>query len=242
MHVRAGFTGRLMKISLVRCSVGYELTFPAPLFELPGRLTTVLAKFYHALAPTFRVPARDLEAFSGTSMADIRMRIRLSNEATIELLADRFNATFGGVQPSHLRGMSPLIALIRKALNEAIPELQVASTRYRFSGWFSADGGRDSVLEYLRGSLSRQGLFSSVGHGLTPSAYSIRTSLESKDERWEVSLLVEPSYSPGSDFFLEVALLFGDGSKYVDHQQMNELSEKIFPSLFKELNIDILNI
>lgn len=84
----------MMKCTLFNFSMRYNALFQRPFFRVQDAKTTVIETLYHALSG-YGVQVKDIVTTGGENLSDQKIRIDLFNrQATIEVTADRFLATF----------------------------------------------------------------------------------------------------------------------------------------------------
>jgi len=117
-------------------NVTYQATFSQLAFPLTGPVGGVNAikTFYHEIHPRFSINTEDIHLFSGSSMADLKMRLLLfGGLGEIELTPERLQATFkNAVKADDLTLIKDCIVLSLNALASWWPEVKFREEILRF--------------------------------------------------------------------------------------------------------------
>jgi len=208
-------------LKFVRSQFVYEAVFDRPVFDraaAPGRM---VAAIYDELAPSWGLALKDIQILQGANLGASGVRVGLFNGlATIDILLDRYVATFNRVQN---RADEDIVVDCLKRLEASLAAGQthfsVASGTATINAWYECDGGGGAVkavLDGLAGGLS--GIAGEFDDGLQVD-YSLGISLRHTDEKWVVDLRLERSVVADSHLFAYCRATYHQGGRYDSFEQ-----------------------
>ena len=210
-----------MQIVHSRSDIAYDAVFVTPTFELARNLPNVLAAIHSSLGSRFVIPPKDMEAYGGTALSDVRVRVRMFNDfGTLELFVDRFSSVFRNLRTDHdFAVVKNCIELGDSAVRSALPEIRYKSASFRTSTWWSVPEGVEAanslVLSYVNDAAYRK----EIGLGLELGSTATRWKFRNQTELWSVDFMIEPSVVAESQLFIDYTVTFDEGGAHASLQQ-----------------------
>jgi hypothetical protein len=230
-----------MRVSHRTARLTYQLAFGAPVFSLSRDATAVLNTFHETFAARFPIPPKDLEAFGGNAMSDIRTRIRLFNgQVNLELFVDRFFATFENiVDPKTFGIVEECLELADQALRKIVPDTLRRNADYRRSTWFTNSEGLKAVGNLIDSHLNPRLLGQPIGLGLHHTSSVVVTRYENTEERWKAVATIEKSEIPEAQLYFDLTVAFEEGGLYNSIKQRADHVAIVLPELLSRFGVTI---
>ncbi len=179
-----------MKASIDWMELTYDAEFSVPLFDLATYNVEILRSLHQQIHPLFPLRAKDLHAFGGNALSDVRVRATvLEGNGTVEVSAERVSLRLGG-----LRGVQDIAVgkdcfkRVEKALRTVLPKVEIAGVTARSSLSLQLGDGSVVARDFLRQVVHSGIVVDLTGLGNAVLCPCINLEVRNEDEGWRAVL------------------------------------------------------
>lgn len=229
-----------MAYALDLFQITFTRNFAPPIFEAASSVALVLKKFHELISPTFPLAASDLQATSGTNMADAGARIRMfDNQLTLELTPERLTFTAKQLRTTDdLAVVTKVAVFAHEAVASLFPESKSGEVSLTVAGWLKSNAPTDPTAAdvFLRNAPSK--LFSALeGEAIQ---YPLRMRINNAQEGYSADLTCELSAIPSAQLFYNLILKARPQGAYLDTLKLAGLADVVVRRWFAHLGVPLV--